>query len=95
MNCALLSTFAPVLMSFTEFEEFKSLMLSYKSSPPASLNKALDVVSKENLMIGAGLGDLSLGSNSADAKSSGKIAVGLSPASREAKDAGLPLPLSP
>lgn len=71
-----------MLMSFTDFTEFKDLMLSYKNSPPGGLNGIVDIVSKENFASGIDMGGLSL-------EAGGKSVDPLSPGSREAKDASL------
>ncbi|GMH59268.1 hypothetical protein TrRE_jg2560 [Triparma retinervis] len=78
-----------MLMSFTDFSEFKDLMLSYKSQAEGSGLKGLvDIVSKENFAStpAAGLGMAGL---SIEPQTKGKTFDPLSPASREAKDAGV------
>jgi len=88
-----------MLMSFTEFEEFKDLMLSYKGQAGGGLgggqlrggaidiDSCLGIVSKENLgAVGSGVLGLT---GSPQKKSSKSSRDPLSPASREAKDAGV------
>lgn len=72
-----------MLMSFTDFEEFKSLMLSFKNQGgfAGGIDGCLGIVSKENFGVGVGV-------ETNPMKIAGKKDV-LSPASREAKDAGL------
>jgi len=102
-----------MLMSFTEFDEFKDLMLSYKGETGRATNMNLDgclgIVSKENRgAVGSGVlglageagtpqkGGRSEGGGSGGGEGGGVAAVKnrdafdpLSPASREAKDAGV------
>mmetsp|Transcript_16858 Transcript_16858/g.31578 ORF Transcript_16858/g.31578 Transcript_16858/m.31578 type:complete len:222 (+) Transcript_16858:110-775(+) len=78
-----------MLMSFTDFEEFKSLMLSHKNQGEGfsgGIDGCLGIVSKENFAVGGtGAG---LEASPMKMAAAGKKDV-LSPASREAKDAGL------
>ncbi len=80
-----------MLMSFTEFEEFKDLMVSYKHQKEGKggwVDAAIDVLGQENLAaegVDLGIGGMSIGEGKKPATTYGS----LSPTSREAKDAGL------
>eukprot|EP00518_Triparma_eleuthera_P003850 CAMPEP_0182457326 /NCGR_PEP_ID=MMETSP1319-20130603/2912_1 /TAXON_ID=172717 /ORGANISM="Bolidomonas pacifica, Strain RCC208" /LENGTH=214 /DNA_ID=CAMNT_0024655763 /DNA_START=241 /DNA_END=885 /DNA_ORIENTATION=+ len=88
-----------MLMSFTDFEEFKGLMLSYKAMGAGGgedkgglgIDMCLGIVSKENLSVGYGGASVDSpikgGKGGISVPPPGKDV--LSPASREAKEAGL------
>ena len=84
-----------MLMSFTDFDEFKSLMLSHKNAAAgstATFDDMLGIVSAEgNCAVGSSVLNHSSPAREKANKAERKFAGLdiLSPASREAKDAGL------